>query len=431
MASRCIIRGGRIIDPSSSFDERQDLLIVDGKIAEIGKIDDTRKARILDAEGCLVFPGFVDIHSHLREPGYEAAEDIETGTVAAAAGGFVAVCAMPNTNPPVDTATAVAAIRSEGESRGIVPVFPVGAMTRERAGETVAELWSMAQAGAVAFSDDGSCIQDAAVMRRVMEYVADIGRPLLLHEEDTDLAGEGVAHEGDVALRCGLAGIPETAETVPLLRDLELAALTGCRIHVQHVSTARGVGAIRAARSRGVAVSCEVTPHHLRFTHEAIAGFDTNAKINPPLRTDDDCVGLVEALVDGSIVAVATDHAPHPQEQKEKGFASAPFGTIGLETAVAAVYSLLVATEKITLTRFADIFSTGPRSVLGWGPFKMAIGEVASLTIVDPASSKAVDLDSFYGKSTNSIFLGSELSGWPRHVVSYGSPVLVDGEVQR
>ncbi|MEE9285436.1 MAG: dihydroorotase, partial [Dehalococcoidia bacterium] len=358
MTGSLALRGGRVIDPANGIDAVADVLIVDGRVAAVGPDAGNDASEAVDARGLVVSPGFVDIHCHLREPGFEQKETIATGTLAAARGGFTTVCAMPNTEPPIDTAAAVEFVLRTARAEGAVRVLPIACVTRNRAGSDLADLAELAEAGAIAFSDDGSPVADAHLMRRALEYASMLGLPVIDHCEERSLAEDGVMHEGWVATRLGLPGVPAAAEEMMVARDIALAELTGSRVHIAHVSTAGSVDLIRRAKARGLPLTAEVTPHHLCLTHEAVLGaaespaglapstgsglaYDTDAKVNPPLRTPEDAAACLAGLLDGSIDCIATDHAPHAIEDKLCEFDRAAFGISGLETALALCLSLV------------------------------------------------------------------------------------------
>ena len=426
--SDLLVRGGRVLDPANGVDEALDVLIRDGRIAALGRSLES-DAPSLDATGLLVTPGFVDLHAHLREPGEEHKETIATGAAAAARGGFTTLCAMPNTQPPVDTSSVVAQVRER--ARGAAArVLPIGVITKGRAGRELAELDDLRAAGVVAFSDDGACLADAAVARRAFEYAADLGLPIAEHCEDPALANGGSMHEGAVATRLGLRGQPSLAEVTVVERDLHLAALTGARLHLCHLSTREACAALAAAKARGLAVTAEVTPHHLFLTDAAVAGpseapgglahdtlaYDTNAKVNPPLRSADDVEACLAALTSGVIAAIATDHAPHATQDKRCEFDAAAFGISGLETAF-GVLATLAAEGRLPLATAIERLTIGP--VRAWGLDRgelsglgtLGEGAPADLAILDPAARWTVDPDRFASKGKNTPLAGMELTG--------------------
>ena len=333
-----LLKNGRLIDPANKRDEEIDIHIADGKIVRIGKGISVPSAQVIELKGKVVAPGFIDMHVHLREPGYEYKETILTGCTAAAAGGFTAVCCMPNTNPPIDDESVVRLVREKGRSAlgGLVDVHPVAAVTKDRKGEHLAPLAELAAAGAVAFSDDGDPVHDAEIMRRALEYASMFGRPVIQHAQDMPMTKGGAMNEGSVATRLGIPGMPPVAEDSVVARDIQIARYTGARYHVAHLSTAGAAAMVRAARAEGLNVTCEVTPHHIALTDEAVSGFDTNTKMNPPLRTKADVEALKKGLKDGTIDVIATDHAPHSFDEKQVESQSAPFWHHRLETAIRA-----------------------------------------------------------------------------------------------
>jgi len=437
---RILITGGRVIDPASEFDKVVDLLIEDGKIVRIGK--DMRGARcevrgaepleankgkrskaakggesglnvdrLMDATGLVVCPGLIDMHVHLRQPGREDKETIATGTLAAARAGFTTVCCMPNTDPVNDTRSVTEFILDTSKREGAVHVYPVGAITKGLKGEELAEIGELFEAGCVAISDDGRPVMNAQLMRRAMEYAAMFDLPVIPHSEDLHLSGKGVAHEGIVATELGLGGIPSASEAAMVARDLLLAEMTGAQLHIAHVSAAESVRLIREAKARGVRVSCEVTPHHFTLTEEAVRGFHTHAKMNPPLRAESDRQALLEGLRDGTIEVIATDHAPHTSQDKEQEFDLAPFGVIGLETALGVTLTTLVTPGLLTLNQVIAKFTSEPARILKLPKGRIAEGGDADLTIFDPNREWTVDAARFASKSRNTPFQGWRLTG--------------------
>jgi dihydroorotase len=425
-----LLRGGRVVDPQVGLDSVCDVLIRDGVIVEVGVGLTMAKGEEVDCSGMVVLPGLVDIHTHLREPGREDEETVVTGTRAAAAGGFTAVCAMPNTEPIADEGAAVRFLIEKAETEGAVRVYPIGAITAKQEGRALAEIGDMAGEGAVAFSDDGHGVADAGMMRLAMDYIKRFDLPVVSHCEDVTLAGRGVVNEGVVSTRLGLPGWPAAAEEVQVARDIRLAELTGCRLHLAHLSTAGSVALVREAKARGLAVTCEVTPHHLFLTEDDISDlYDTNMKMNPPLRSAADAAALLAGLLDGTVDCIATDHAPHATHEKALEFELAPFGTTGLETALALVATRIVATGVAGWSRVADWMARGPRAALGLPEVRIEAGGVADLTIVDPAKEWVVASDAFVSKSRNSAFLGAKLTGRTRDVLIGGYFALQDGKV--
>jgi dihydroorotase len=399
-----------VLDPAAELDATLDVLIEDGRIAAIGSDIAPTGAERLDASGCWVAPGLVDLHVHLREPGQEYKEDIASGGRAAAAGGFSAVACMANTHPVNDDPSVTDFILDRARTDSPVRVYPVAAATQGLRGEVMTEMVALFGAGAVAFSDDGQTIMDAAVMRRVLEYSRLCGAPVIVHAEDRHLVGEGVMNEGPVSTRLGLPGNPSIAETACVARDLMLAELTSAHLHVGHVSTAGAVEAIRAARARGVHVTAEVTPHHLTLTDEACLGYDTNTKMAPPLRSAADVRACREGLADGTLDAVATDHAPHAVHEKEVDFAEAPNGILGLETAVPVVLEL-VRSGELTPLEWVRRCSTNPARILKRPGGRLAVGAPADIVIVDPERRWTYDPAKGFSKSRNSPWAGREMVG--------------------
>jgi len=412
--SRWILRGGRLLDPATETDEVCDLLIDEGRVAARGRDLEAGDTREIDAAGRWVCPGFVDLHTHLREPGQEYKEDIATGGRAAAAGGFTAVACMANTQPVNDDPATTDFIIDRAEHDSPVRVYPVAAATRGLEGKVMTEMSALVAAGAVAFSDDGKTIMDTGVMRRVLEYSRLVNVPVITHAEDRTLVSGGVVNEGEVSTRLGLPGNPALAEEVLIVRDLALAEFTGAHLHVAHVSTRGGVTAIRAAKERGVHVTAEVAPHHLALTDLEVLEFDTNAKVAPPLRSAADRDACRAALCDGTIDAIATDHAPHALHEKELDFREAPPGMIGFETAVAVVLDL-VRCGEIAPLELVRRLSTQPARILARPGGSLEVGAVADVTLVDPERSWLYDPAKGYSKSQNSPWAGCTLTGRPTH----------------
>jgi len=414
-----IIKGGTVVDPVSGNLFQADIAVVGERIASVGKVPEAKDATVVDARGCYVLPGLIDMHVHLREPGYEHKETIATGVAAALRGGFTAVCAMPNTRPVCDSAATVGFVLKRAKEAGGARVYPVGALTKGSEGKELAPLEEMRAAGAVAFSDDGRWVRDGQLMRRAMEYAAMLGVPVISHCEAPDLSAGGVMHEGRTAFILGLRGIPAAAEEVAVARDIILAALTGCHLHVAHVSTAGAVRLIREAKARGLRVTAEVTPHHLTLTEEAVKGYNTNAKVNPPLRTAADVAALKEGLADGTVDVIATDHAPHAREEKEVEFDAAPFGMVGLETAVGLVMAL-VREGVLTLPQLVAKLTVNPARILGLEAGLIREGAVADITLIDPETEETVEPERFASKGRNTPFAGWRLKGLPVGVVAGG-----------
>ncbi len=390
--------------------ERMTLAVEDGVVVPAPRHPGAH-ARVFDARGAVVAPGFTDLHVHLREPGQSAKETIETGTRAAAAGGFTSIACMPNTDPVVDTAAWVEWVRRRGEAAGHCNVLPIAAVTVGQKGEQLAPLEALARAGAVAFSDDGHPVTDAAVMRRALEYARPTRLPIICHEEDPALKGDGVMHEGFTATRLGLRGIPGAAESVMCRRDADLAELTGGRVHLAHLSHSASFDALRDAKRRGLAVTGETCPHYWVLTDEAVGDYDTHAKMNPPVRSEDDRAACIAAIVDGTVDCFTTDHAPHTADEKSRPFTDAPFGIVGLETALALTLTYLVQPGHLTLGRAVELWTDAPRRVFGLPEVTLAPGSQADLVLFDPAAEWVVDPEAFHTKGRNTPFAGWRLKG--------------------
>ena len=419
-----LIRGGRVIDPSQALDSVLDVLVLDGRIAAIGDaLRSPEGARELDASGLTVTPGLIDVHVHLREPGGEHKETIATGSRAAAAGGFTAVCAMPNTDPVVDDPAGVGFVLAQRAAAGAARVYPMGAISRGQEGRRLAAVGEMVEAGAVGITDDGNPVMDSGLMRRALEYAQAFDVPVADHPEDLGLSAQGVMNEGLVSTRLGLKGKPNASEDVHIVRDLLLAELTGGRIHLQHVSTAYGVDAIRQAKKRGVRVTAEASPHHLLLTDERVEGYDTDAKMNPPLRSAADREAVRQGLADGTLGVLATDHAPHHYDEKEAAFDDAPNGIVGLETSLGLALTHLVGEGLIDLSTLVERMSCGPARAFGLAGGTLAEGSVGDLTLVDLEESWRVDRTRFVSKGRNTPFHGWKLRGRARATIVGGELV--------
>jgi dihydroorotase len=405
------IKNGHILDPANKVDEKLDLLVMDGKIAKLGKPGSFAAdgVKVIDVSGKLVVPGLIDMHVHLREPGFEYKETILTGTAAAKEGGFTSVCCMPNTNPVNDNRSVTEFILGQAKD-GSARVFPIGAITKGSKGEELAEMGELHAAGCPAVSDDGKPVVSAAIMRRAMEYSNIFDLLIISHCEDSSLSGKGVMHEGAVSTELGLRGIPRAAEDVMTGRDITLAELTGCRLHIAHVSTAGSVNMIRAAKVRGVKVTAETCPHYFTLTDEAVRGYNTQAKMNPPLRTADDVAAIKQGLTDGTIDVIATDHAPHGMDEKSGEFDYAPFGIVGLETALGLTFKL-VEEKVLSLAEAIKKLSTNPASILKINKGTLSVGADADITIIDLDADWTVDSAQFKSKSKNTPFNGWKLRG--------------------
>ena len=418
-----VIRGGRVIDPATGHDAVADVVLQDGKVAGIGKGQGTPDgAEVLDAKGLVVAPGFVDLHVHLREPGREDAETIATGARAAVAGGFTTVCAMPNTDPVCDNQAAVGFVLKQARDAGLAHVHPIGAVSLGQKGEQMTEFGEMVAAGAVAFSDDGRPVATAHLMRTALEYARSFGVPVIDHCEERSLTEGAAMHEGVVSTRLGLKGWPRAAEDVVVARDIALAELSGGHVHLAHMSTAGAIRMIKAAKARGVRVTAEVTPHHLSLTHVCCEHYDTNAKMNPPLREQADVDACREGLKDGTLDCIATDHAPHPYDAKDQEFDNAPFGVVGLETALGVAMTDLVCTGVLTLPELVRCLTSRPAEIAHLGAGTLKKGACADVVVFDPEAAWTVDPAAFHSRSRNTPFGGRQLHGRVRWT-------LVDGHI--
>jgi dihydroorotase len=419
-----LIKNGRVVDPAGGSDSVQDVWIAEGRIHKVGKgLRAPAGTETVDATGKVVCPGFIDIHAHLREPGFEYKETIASGTRAAAAGGFTALCCMANTFPVNDNRAVTDYILARAKVEGVVRVYPIGAVTRNLEGKQLAEMAEQAEAGCVAFSDDGKCVMNAELYRRAMEYALPFGVPVISHAEDCHLAHGAAMHEGFVSTELGLSGQPAAAEDVMVARDIILAELTGAHLHIAHISTAGAVRLLRDAKARGVRVTAEVTPHHLLLTDELVRSYDPNCKMAPPLRTKRDVEACLEALVDGTIDCVATDHAPHALSEKEGEFAEAPNGVVGLETAVPLLLDRLVRPGVVDLPTLVTRLSTGPARLLNLPGGSLAPGAAADITILDLEQPWTVDPAAFRSRSRNTPFAGFTGTGAPWMTLVVGAKV--------
>jgi dihydroorotase len=407
-----LLRGGRIVDPSQNLDEVGDVLLRDGTIVGHGRNQGTPSdADVVECEGMTIAPGFIDVHCHLREPGREDVETIASGARAAAAGGFTAVCAMPNTDPVTDNQAAVGFVLRQGQRAASARVYPIGAISLGQKGEALAEFGEMVGAGAVAVSDDGKPVVSAQLMRTALEYARTFGIPVADHCEEPTLAKGGAMNEGLVSARLGLKGIPTEAEEIMAIRDILLARRTGGHVHLCHMSTKGSVDLIRWGKERGIRVTAEACPHHLSLTDEMVEGYDTNAKMNPPLRSAEDVAALREAVRDGTIDVIATDHAPHHYDEKEREFADAPNGIVGLETALAVNITWLVATGIIDVPTLVERMSCAPARIFHLPGGTLRKGAIADVSVFDPEGTWTVDPKSFRSKGRNSPYAGRELTG--------------------
>jgi dihydroorotase len=426
--SRLLVKGGRVVDPSQGLDAVLDVLLVDGKVEKLGKQLAAKGAQVMGAKGLVVCPGLIDIHTHLREPGREDKETIATGTRAAAAGGFTAVCAMPNTDPVNDSAGITRSIVEKARAEGAVRVYPIGAITRGQQGEELAEFGDLQQAGCVAFSDDGKPVASARMMRRALEYARTFGVVLIDHCEETTLAEKACMNEGPVATLLGLRGAPSAGEAIMVERDVLLAELTGGKVHIAHLSSSASVDSVRRGKARGVKVTADFTPHHLVLTHTADRAplYNTNTKMNPPLRSESDRAAVLAGLRDGTIDCIATDHAPHTVDDKHVEYDQAAFGIVGLETAVPLCLDRLVAAGLVTLPQLVGLLSTNPARVLGLPGGTLAPGSPADVTLLDLAKRRTVDPARFASRSRNTPFGGLALRGWPAATIVAGRVVWKD-----
>ena len=406
--SELLLKNARIIDPVRNIDEIGDLAVADGVIVEASEL---KNPEVIDLTGKVLSPGFIDVHVHLRQPGNTTAETIASGSAAAAAGGFTSIVAMPNTNPSADTAGAIEYLRRIAAEQAIVKVLPCGNMTKGGKGEEMAGIGSLKNAGVVALSDDGKCIQDHSLMRHVVEYAKSFELPILDHCEENTLAAGGVMNEGKWSVLLGMNGISKASEELIIARNIMFARETGWKIHMQHVSTRDSVDMIRRARAKGIPVTGEATPHHLTLTDECVKKFDTNYKMNPPLRSEDDRQALIEGVADGTITVIATDHAPHTQTAKLVEFDHAPFGIIGLETALPVCFTQLVVPGIITIPQLVAKLTAGPAEVLGIKDYDLSIGKAADITVFDPEAEYVVDKDKFFSKARNTPFDGMSVRG--------------------
>jgi dihydroorotase len=429
-----LFQNARLIDPSQNFDSPGSILITGSKIAWLGAGDqkpDTRDYTVIDVKGLILCPGFIDLHCHLRDPGFEEKETIATGTLAAARGGFTTVCCMPNTEPVIDNQSIVDYVNQKAAAEGSIRVLPIGCITKGRKGESLAEMGELAQAGVVAYTDDGSSVMNSRLMRQAMDYSLTFDLPIIEHCEDKVLVENGQMNEGIVASRLGLAGMPSAAEESIVARDIALAELTGARLHIAHISTAGSVELVRAAKIKKLRVTAEVTPHHLTLTEERVMGYDTNAKVNPPLRTQKDVLALIQGLKDNVIDAIATDHAPHTQVEKNCEFAYAPFGISILETALGSLMGL-VHKGKIDIYLLISKLTFEPSKIIGdkFGKLgTLQVGASADISIIDPQKEWKVDPGAFASKGKNTPLSGEILKGKVVATWYQGKPVYSDDSI--
>jgi len=426
---KLLLKGGTIIDPTQNYNQVADLLIENGLVSKIGENLSTTGAEVFDAQGLVIAPGFVDMHVHLREPGLEAKEDIASGTKAAAAGGFTTIACMPNTKPVVDQAIIVSGILHRAQLEGVVNVKVIGALSKGQQGKELAEIGDMILSGAVAISDDGSSLDNNRLFKIGLEYTSMFGCPVISHAEDESLVDEGVMHEGAVSAMLGMKGRPSVAEDIAVARDIMLAEYTDSQLHIAHVSSKGAVELIRQAKKRGVKVTAEATPHHLTLTDEAVKTFNTAAKVNPPLRSADHVAALLEGLKDGTLDAIATDHAPHAFEEKDIEFRQAPPGFAGLETALGVILTELYHTGKFTLVEIIEKMSTAPASILNIEAGSLKAGAPADIAIIDTELEWTVDSSAFYTKGKHTPFDKKILKGKAVATIVSGKFVMRKGKV--
>ncbi len=424
-----LIKGGRVINPATKFDAEADVLVEDGKIAAIGSALPADGAEVYDATGKIVSPGLIDMHVHFREPGQEAKEDFESGSKAAAAGGFTTVATMPNTKPVVDNAALVRSMKKRAEDVGRVHIEIIGAVTKGQKGAELAELGDMIAAGVVAFSDDGHFDQTAKVLLAAYDYLHTFDKVIINHEEETSLVEDGVMNEGHRSAMLGMKGRPTVAEDIAIARDVLLAEYAGARVHVAHISSARSVDIVRAAKARGVRVTAEVTPQHLTMTDDLVNLYDSSTKINPPLREEKDCKALLEGLKDGTIDAIVTDHSPHAQEEKDREYIYAPSGFPGLETSLGVMLTDVYGKGLLGLPEILEKMTINPAKILGLDAGSLEVGKRADLTVIDPALEWVVDAKKFYTRGSHSPFVGRKLTGKAVLTMVDGKVVMRDGKV--
>ncbi|MPL81525.1 Dihydroorotase [bioreactor metagenome] len=426
---KLLIKGGRVICPEQRLDETADILIENGLIAAIDQDLSISDAQIYDAQGLVITPGLIDMHVHLREPGLEAKEDIASGTRAAAAGGFTTIACMANTKPIVDNSILVSGLQQRAQFEGVVNVKVIGALSKGQEGKELAEIGDMILAGAVAISDDGHDVHNAQLLKNALEYINLFDKVIISHAEDESLAGEGFMHEGAVSARIGLKGRPSVAEDIAVARDIMLAEYSSSAIHIAHVSSKGAIDLIRQAKNRGVKVTAEVTPHHLTLNDETVSSFDPAFKVNPPLRSDDHIAALVEGLKDGTIDAIASDHAPHAFEEKDREFKYAPSGFAGLETSLGVVLTSLYHTGKFTFMEVIEKMTLAPAKILRIGAGTLREGTIADITIIDPDYEWVVDSAAWYTKGKHTPFNGVKLKGKAVATIVGGNFVMRNGEV--
>jgi len=427
-----LIKNANIVNGIDKTVQKADILIVDDRIEKIAPAIEIEnpKLEIIDASEKYVFPSFTDIHCHLRDPGFEYKEDIRSGSLSAVAGGFTTICCMPNTNPPIDNRAMVAYVRYRAKEVSPIEVLPIGAITKGLNGEELSEIGFMKQEGIVAISDDGKCVMNANLMRNALLYARDFSIPVISHCEDTNLSEGGQMNLGLVSTMLGLRGIPREAESIIVARDILLAKETKAHLHITHVSTKESVELIRKAKEWGVNVTCDTCPHYISLTEEEVIGFNTNAKVNPPLRTEEDVKALIEAIKEGVIDCITTDHAPHHKDEKNVEFNLAPSGTIGFETAFAVLYTSLVKNRGFEISKLVELLSINPRRIINLKPNVIKENQKANLVIVDPNKEWEVREQDIISKSKNSVFLGKKLTSYVETVIYEGKILKKDGEMK-
>lgn len=425
-----LIKNGKVVDPESKDIQIKDVLIQKGQIVKVAEDIQLSNVEVIDADGLYLIPGLIDLHAHLREPGREDEEDLFSGSLSAIAGGFTTICCMPNTEPPIDNPGLVSYILEKGRQLGLIDILPIGAISKGRKGEELGELARMKSAGCVGFSDDGNWISNSLLMRRAMEYSLMLGIPLILHSEDTALSRAGLINEGTISLRLGLEGIPRQAEIVAVKRDLELAKLTGARIHITHLSCKEAVEVIRQAKEEGLNVTADTCPHYLILTESALLDYNTNAKVKPPLRTEEDRIALIQGLREGWIDSISTDHAPHSEEEKDCEFAQASFGMIGLETALALGLKL-VEQGELDLIDLVRKLSYNPAKIIGLQDRgRIAEGFSAQIAILDPNLEWVLSPEKIFSRSKNTPFLGWSFKGKVRCLIQRGEILMENFEIR-
>lgn len=425
-----LLKNGHLVDPSQAIDGVTDIRIDNGVISEVGPdLPENKDEEIFDLAGCYVVPGLIDTHVHLRDPGQEESESLETGTKAAIAGGFTSVVAMPNTNPVVDNVPIVRYIAEKSKRLGYADVLQTASITKGENGEEITEIGFLKDAGVIAFTEDGKTVENSGILRKAMTYSKPFDVLFMSHCEDKNLKGAGVMNAGALATEMGLPGIAREVEDIIIQRDIMLAKMTGVRLHISHLSTSTGLELVREAQAKGLPVTCEVTPHHLFLTEDAVRGYNTSAKVAPPLRTSEDNEALIEGLKDGTITCIGTDHAPHSADKKDVEFERAANGISSIEVAFPLIWTKLVETGRFALSEIVSIMSCKPAELLRIERGSLSVGKVADVMIFDPHVEKVVDPQSFYSKGKNCPYAGEKLSGWPKMVLREGRIVLKDGAI--